>query len=112
MFGSAQLSGLPPYPGSKRRLCPVIFALLERDIPASAWPDLRFCDAFLGSGAVVLTAKARGFGHVVARHRRVRRVLTVPYRHYGPLASAQKNAANREMLIIATRHWNGKGSKA
>jgi hypothetical protein len=40
---------------------------------------------------------------LVARHRRVRRVLSVPYMHYRPLASTRKNATNREMLILSTR---------
>lgn len=40
---------------------------------------------------------------LVAQHRRVVRVLSIPYRHYGPVATAAKNAANREILILAVR---------
>jgi len=40
---------------------------------------------------------------IVARHRRVERIISVRYRHYGPLASARKNKANREMLVLSTK---------
>lgn len=39
---------------------------------------------------------------LVARHRRVRRILSLPYRHYGAVASQAKNAANRELLALGT----------
>lgn len=40
---------------------------------------------------------------LVARHRSVRRVLKLPYRHFGALASPEKNATNREVLILRVR---------
>jgi hypothetical protein len=39
---------------------------------------------------------------LVARHRRVHRLLSLPYRHYGAVASPAKNAGNREFLILGT----------
>ena len=64
--GPAYLKALPPYPGGKRRLLPVIFGLIHSVCPWASWPDLVFADPFLGGGAVALAAKAQGFGHVVA----------------------------------------------
>jgi hypothetical protein len=44
---------------------------------------------------------------LVARHRTVRRTLSLPYRHYGAIASAKKNAENRELVVLSTtgRSW-------
>jgi hypothetical protein len=39
---------------------------------------------------------------LVARHRQVRRILSLPYRHYGGVASQAKSAANREFLVLGT----------
>jgi hypothetical protein len=39
---------------------------------------------------------------LVARHRQVHRLLSLPYRHYGAVASPAKNAGNREILILGT----------
>jgi len=39
---------------------------------------------------------------LVARRRQVERVVSMPYPHYGPLATARKNAENREFLVLAT----------
>jgi hypothetical protein len=39
---------------------------------------------------------------LVARHRQVHRLLSLPYRHYGAVASPAKNAGNREFLILGT----------
>lgn len=52
---------LPAYLGGKRRLAPVIFALLAARVPRLNWPQLTFVDAFLGGGSVSLFAKAQGF---------------------------------------------------
>ena len=52
---------LVPYLGGKRRLAPLIFALLETTLPRSAWGDRAFLDPMCGGGAVALTAKAYGF---------------------------------------------------
>lgn len=40
---------------------------------------------------------------LVAYHRPIQQVVCVPYRHYGPLATARKNAENREILILSAR---------
>lgn len=52
---------LLPYFGGKRKLCPVIFGLISKHIPREQWQGKVFVDAFLGSGAVSLYAKAQGF---------------------------------------------------
>ena len=52
---------LPPYLGGKRRLAPLICALLAAIRPRASWPQLPFLDPFCGGGAVALTAKACGF---------------------------------------------------
>ena len=51
---------LPPYLGGKRRLCPLIFSLVQRFVPRERWP-MTFLDPMCGSGAVALSAKAFGF---------------------------------------------------
>ncbi|NQU73480.1 MAG: DNA adenine methylase [Candidatus Omnitrophica bacterium] len=53
--------GLLPYFGGKRKLCPIIFRQIVRHIPRDKWQGMVFVDAFLGSGAVSLYAKAQGF---------------------------------------------------
>jgi hypothetical protein len=60
------LRSIPPYPGSKRRLLPAIFGLVDSVCPRSSWASLVFADPFLGSGSVSLTAKALAFKKVVA----------------------------------------------
>lgn len=55
------LRALPPYLGNKRRLLPIIFALLADVHPPTAWPASRFLDPFAGSCAVALFAKAQAF---------------------------------------------------
>jgi hypothetical protein len=52
---------LLPYFGGKRKLCPVIFKRISKYIPRDTWQGKVFVDAFLGSGAVSLFAKAQGF---------------------------------------------------
>ena len=52
---------LPPYLGGKRRLAPLIFALLQDLVPRPDWPTLAFLDPMCGGGAVALAAKALGF---------------------------------------------------
>jgi hypothetical protein len=39
---------------------------------------------------------------LVRRHKKEVRALEVPYRHLGSIASEEKNATNREFLLIAT----------
>ena len=60
------LKALPPYPGGKRWLLPGIFGLIEDLLPRTSWAQLTICGAFLGGGAVSVTAKALGFGRVLA----------------------------------------------
>lgn len=52
---------LPPYLGGKRRLCPLIFALVAEQIPRHNWSQHSWLDPFSGGGAVSLSAKAHGF---------------------------------------------------
>ena len=51
---------LLPYFGGKRKLCPVIFGVIHGHYPRDKWFKAVFVDAFLGSGAVSLYAKAQG----------------------------------------------------
>lgn len=55
------LRALPAYLGGKRRLCPVLFAVLSEAIDPGQWRQLTLVDAFLGGGSVSLYAKAVGF---------------------------------------------------
>lgn len=52
---------LLPYFGGKRKLCPVIFKQISNYLPREEWNGKVFVDAFMGSGAVSLYAKAQGF---------------------------------------------------
>lgn len=54
-------NSLLPYFGGKRKLCPVIFSHIAKHLPREQWQSKVFVDAFLGSGAVSLYAKAQGF---------------------------------------------------
>ena len=54
-------NALLPYFGGKRKLCPVIFSEIHKRFPRDGWAKATFVDAFLGSGAVSLYAKAQGF---------------------------------------------------
>jgi hypothetical protein len=67
---------LPPYPGSKWWSLPAIFGLAESERPRHTWPDLTFCDPFLGGGAVSVAGKAQGFGLVLANDLAERSALT------------------------------------
>ncbi|MFH0764563.1 MAG: DNA adenine methylase [Candidatus Omnitrophota bacterium] len=51
---------LLPYFGGKRKLCPVIFKRISKYIPREQWQGKVFVDAFMGSAAVGLYAKAQG----------------------------------------------------
>ncbi|MCK5590666.1 MAG: DNA adenine methylase [Candidatus Pacebacteria bacterium] len=52
---------LLPYFGGKRKLCPIIFKYISKHFPREKWQGAVFVDAFLGSGAVSLYAKAQEF---------------------------------------------------
>lgn len=54
-------NALFPYFGNKRKLCPVIFRHISKFLPREKWQVSVFVDAFLGSAAVALYAKAQGF---------------------------------------------------
>lgn len=60
-MGLRFFDALLPYFGGKRKLCPVIFGRLTKYLPREKWQGKIFIDAFLGSGAVSLYAKAQGF---------------------------------------------------
>jgi adenine-specific DNA methylase len=57
----ARFRATPAYLGNKRRLCPLIFALIGQYLPRASWPDSHFLDPFCGSCAVSIYAKASGF---------------------------------------------------
>ena len=50
--GLVPYGALPPYLGGKRRLAPLIFALLAETRPRASWPGLAFLDPCCGGGAV------------------------------------------------------------
>lgn len=52
---------LMPYFGGKRRFAPIIFRHIMDYLPEEQWTGKTFVDAFLGSGAVSIFAKWRGF---------------------------------------------------
>jgi len=54
-------NALLPYYGNKRKLCPIIFSHISKYLPREKWYKSVFIDAFLGSGAMSLYAKAQGF---------------------------------------------------
>ena len=54
-------AALPAYFGGKRRLCPLIFALIAEVLPRTEWARAALLDPFCGGGAVSLHAKAQGF---------------------------------------------------
>lgn len=62
----AVFQALPPYLGGKRRLAPIIFAMLAEIVPPARWPGLGFVDPFCGGGAVALYAKLQGFNVTAA----------------------------------------------
>ena len=60
-MGLEMFNALLPYFGGKRKLCPIIFKQIAKHIPRNNWHRLTFVDAFLGSGAMSMYAKAQGF---------------------------------------------------
>jgi len=57
----SMFNSLLPYFGGKRKLCPVIFKQISKYIPREEWQRKVFVDAFMGSCAMSLYAKAQGF---------------------------------------------------
>ncbi len=105
----------PPYPGttSYEREYAVLDDLLEGVTrPASAFS--RSSDMLAGLFAacrhvpvwlISLNNSALGLeelSDLVRRHKKEVRALEVPYCHLGSIASEEKNATNREFLILAT----------
>ncbi len=70
------LRALPGFPGAKGGLLRLIFGLLRDASPRAQWPSLVFADAFSGSGAVALAAKAFGFRAVIANDIAERAAIT------------------------------------
>ena len=89
-------SALLPYLGGKRRLAPLIFALLETTLPRSVWGDLTFLDPMCGAGAVSLSAKAHGF-QVVASDIATRGWITAR----GLIANDHVRLDNRDLAAMA-----------
>jgi adenine-specific DNA-methyltransferase len=52
---------LLPYYGCKRKLCQMIFGLINKYLPRAEWQGSVFVDAFMGSAAMSLYAKSQGF---------------------------------------------------
>lgn len=109
----------PPYAGTMAY--ERTFALVDEFIGASPQPTSSFSrtsppldelfDAcrhvpivVLSMGNAVLNEEA--LRATVARHRRVRRFLSLPYRHLSAVATKRKNEANREFLVLATTGSN------
>ncbi len=101
----------PPYPGTSSYLTEyrVLDALLDDTPSIGAALSL---DALLDAAAAIPVLVLSYGGPsltlaeveaAVARHRRVERALAIPYRHLGALASAEKNATNREFLVLGVR---------
>lgn len=96
---------LPPYLGGKRRLAPLITALLAEVIPPGDWRGTRLLDPMCGGGALALYAKAHGFdvlasdiaqrGAVVARALIANSGLRLTERDVVQLLRADPNAAPR-----------------
>ena len=57
----AFFAALAPYLGGKRRLAPLLLAVLQGFLPRERWRDSLFLDPFCGGWAVALHAKANGF---------------------------------------------------
>ena len=88
---------LLPYLGGKRRLAPLILALLETTLPRSAWGDQVFLDPMCGGGAVALTAKACGF-RVVASDIAARGWIGAR----GLIANDHTRLDSRDLAALAT----------
>ena len=90
-------SALLPYLGGKRRLAPLIFALLETNLPRETWGDRVFLDPMCGGGAVALTAKAHGF-QVVASDIATRGWIAAS----GLIANNHVRLDDRDLAAMAT----------
>lgn len=60
------VDALPAYLGGKRKLARCFFALIEAELPRSAWPQSVLHDPFSGGGSVALLAKAFGFSVIAS----------------------------------------------
>lgn len=101
----------PPYPGTcaYEDEYAVLDAILGDAPDKGAAPTLdALMDAARAHELVVLSygGPTLTLGQLVATvsaHRRVQRALAIPYRHLGSIASEEKNATNREYLVVAGR---------
>lgn len=101
----------PPYPGTTgyEKAYAVLDALLGDDRPPSRAPGLdELLDAAAAAPLVVLsyggdTVTLDTLTAIVARHRPVRRAVAIPYAHLRSVATEEKNAKNREYLVLAGR---------
>lgn len=106
----------PPYPGTQRY--ERAFQLLDDFLGGDALPDSAFSsavppiegllEACSHIPVVVLCAgnariEEQEWMRLVGRHRTVVRSVSIPYRHYGAIATDRKNRDNREILILATK---------
>jgi len=101
----------PPYPGTTGydKAYAVLDALLGDERPPSREPGLdELLDAAAAAALVVLsyggpTVTLDTLTAIVDRHRPVRRALAIPYTHLRSVATEEKNAKNREYLVLAGR---------
>lgn len=105
----------PPYPGttSYEKEYAVLDCLLEgrtydtSSFSCSAPPLDELFEACRGIPVWVVSLGNASIGveelvDRISKHRKVRRVLEVPYRHLESIASEEKNEGNREYLVLAT----------
>jgi adenine-specific DNA methylase len=97
-------SGLPPYLGGKRTLCPIIFREVDRILPRQNWPGMTFLDAFLGGGSVSLFAKAQGF-NVIATDIAERAIVVGE----ALIANSRVKLTREDVLKLAAPHKDPAG---
>lgn len=95
--------GLPTYFGGKRKLVPWIFGTLNQHTPRQSWSDLVFVDAFLGGGAISLTAKAYGFKQILANDWSLRSQVIGE----AILTNSGRKLTEHELLFLTTSPHEG-----
>jgi hypothetical protein len=101
----------PPYAGTTgySHEYAVLDELLGGDAPTGTPPSLAdFVSASAHIPTLILSyggprTDLESLVATVGEDRTVERSLAIPYRHLGAIASEEKNATNKEFLIIATR---------
>jgi 16S rRNA G966 N2-methylase RsmD len=113
-MNAARTDALLPFPGSKRKLWPLIAAVFSGVRPVGSWPNLAFADAFLGAGNVALAAKTSGFGAVMANDIAERSLITgralvansgtrlAPHRVLGLLQPAPRVEREEPAILLRT----------